>query len=410
MVRITYQRRKRRHSISSPPAETRPRAEALFPTPAPAADASLSSNQTTTLPGSCPSTPTTKRPRALSTRTPGRPSTDARLRTAFKQLYLQFGQKDAGPFLCRDCGLSYQRGQTEDEMVHDKYHRSVVRGVKYPRRMIAPVHHDSRAFLSARKAMGYKSEVTISTFLPEQHVPEDTNAKLSSDGSGLLRLRSTSPKKLFSALNPLSRPVGGGVKGQSSLARVVVISDSSSAFEKNKAREVLEIANTELGSAPFNDDLWETCKVYLSVSANGYVMGCVVAERIREAYLTRSSVSPSRRGPVNTADEHGSPKKSSATSIADLNEANVFLSDHPVPSSCGISRVWVSPNFRRQGAATHMLEAVRLNFIYGLSIPPGHIAFSQPTALGAALARSFTKRDHFLVYVETCRLSSSPGP
>ncbi|KAJ1924177.1 hypothetical protein IWQ60_005378 [Tieghemiomyces parasiticus] len=389
MVRITYQRRKRRHSISSPPAETRPRAEALFPTPAPAADASLSSSQTTTLPGSCPSTPTTKRPRALSTRTPGRPSTDARLRTAFKQLYLQFGQKDAGPFLCRDCGLSYQRGQTEDEMVHDKYHRSVVRGVKYP---------------------GYKSEVTISTFLPEQHVPEETNAKLSSDGSGLLRLRSTSPKKLFSALNPLSRPVGGGAKGQSSLARVVVISDSSSAFEKNKAREVLEIANTELGSAPFNDDLWETCKVYLSVSANGYVMGCVVAERIREAYLTRSSVSPSRRGSVNTADEHGSPKKRSTTSIADLNEANVFLSDHPVPSSCGISRVWVSPNFRRQGAASHMLEAVRLNFIYGLNIPPGHIAFSQPTALGAALARSFTKRDHFLVYVETCRLSSSPGP
>ncbi|RKP38483.1 ESCO1/2 acetyl-transferase-domain-containing protein [Dimargaris cristalligena] len=207
---------------------------------------------------SCPSTPLRKRTRAGLPKTPSSNHT-----TNFKQMYLQFGQKNLGPTLCSECGLSYQRGQSEDELLHDKYHQSIVRGVKY------------------------------------------------------------------------------------------------------LAKEVMEVTNTNLGSAAFTDDMWSKYKVFLCISATQYVMGCAVVERIKTAYATTTR-----------------------------------SSTDGVPASCGISRVWVSPRFRRQSVATELLEAVRENFIYGLTIARTEIAFSQPTAMGAALARHFTGRFDFLVYIE----------
>ena len=65
---------------------------------------------------------------------------------------------------------------------------------------------------------------------------------------------------------------------------------------------------------------------------------------------------------------------------------------------CGITRIWVSPEMRRKGIASRLLECVCKNFLYIKQLEPNEIAFSDPTQMGQNLARSFTKSNNFLIY------------
>jgi N-acetyltransferase len=52
----------------------------------------------------------------------------------FEQLFLNIGQKNAAsvPFACPDCSMTYFRGQSSDELSHQKYHSAVVKGIFIP--------------------------------------------------------------------------------------------------------------------------------------------------------------------------------------------------------------------------------------------------------------------------------------
>ena len=94
----------------------------------------------------------------------------------------------------------------------------------------------------------------------------------------------------------------------------------------------------------------------------------------------------------------------------------------PIQAICGISRIWVSRQYRRRGIATKLLDFVRLsfasvyrdascgtdtlafiirkNYIYGCCLDRSAIAFSQPTGDGKALATIYTGTSEFLAYTE----------
>ncbi|CAG8467749.1 12355_t:CDS:10 [Cetraspora pellucida] len=48
-----------------------------------------------------------------------------------EQMFLDFGQKNFGVYTCPECHMLYSRGTVEDEVVHAKYHKAVVRGITY---------------------------------------------------------------------------------------------------------------------------------------------------------------------------------------------------------------------------------------------------------------------------------------
>lgn len=52
----------------------------------------------------------------------------------------------------------------------------------------------------------------------------------------------------------------------------------------------------------------------------------------------------------------------------------------------GVNRIWVHPEFRRQGVAFQLLDCARNNFYLGHCIPRHCVAFSDPTEAGSALA------------------------
>jgi N-acetyltransferase len=118
-------------------------------------------------------------------------------------------------------------------------------------------------------------------------------------------------------------------------------------------------------------------------------VGLCLAERIRRAYRV-------------VEDEARNGGDGETKSVA-YRGSSISVSETPRPAILGISRVWVCADHRRQGIATRLLDCARENFIYGMKIEKGDVAFSQPTESGGALARGWfgaDKAHHWAVYVE----------
>lgn len=165
---------------------------------------------------------------------------------------------------------------------------------------------------------------------------------------------------------------------------------------RNKASDVLKVVNTELAAVPIEDEeLWsqttlsttaetstddastaEKCdrfKVFLYIRGQKCVAACL-AERIREAF------------PVLAQDQGAEqqtqlPNESQSSSISVSTTADTVL--------LGISRIWVSNQFRKQGLARRLLDCTRSGFMYGLTVEKRLTAFSQPTESGGKLARKY---------------------
>ncbi|CAM6078733.1 unnamed protein product [Sphagnum tenellum] len=76
----------------------------------------------------------------------------------------------------------------------------------------------------------------------------------------------------------------------------------------------------------------------------------------------------------------------------------VFCSKVAVPAVCGVRGIWVSCSERRKGIASHLLDAMRTTFCFGLTLQTSQCAFSQPTPDGQAFAARYCHNPSFLVY------------
>ncbi|KAI8575810.1 hypothetical protein K450DRAFT_260009 [Umbelopsis ramanniana AG] len=156
-------------------------------------------------------------------------------------------------------------------------------------------------------------------------------------------------------------------------SRIVMVGSGSSKHELRKLGQILNLVNTELSSPAITAEHLMYCKSFLYIGDKKQVLGCLVAEPIEFAF----EVAPSRSKPNTSA---------------------VFCSPEKVPALCGISRIWVHPCHRGKGIATRLLNSACKHFIYGHSLDPSSIAFSQPTGDGKNLAIHYTQTSKFLIY------------
>jgi N-acetyltransferase len=188
---------------------------------------------------------------------------------------------------------------------------------------------------------------------------------------------------------------------------IVAVGRSDPAAVRNKAREILQYANTELGSLEMTaDTLWghhvmreeshqpadekdgvqssaggtdlsnsqgERFKVYLLLRKHKCV-GVCLAESIYRAHKV-----------VELADNTQTLQQ---PSIANQS-SSIAISPDTDPAMLGISRIWTSKAHRKEGVATALLDCAADNFLYGMKIPQSQIAFSQPTESGGKLARKW---------------------
>ncbi|PVI03308.1 hypothetical protein DM02DRAFT_521221, partial [Periconia macrospinosa] len=199
---------------------------------------------------------------------------------------------------------------------------------------------------------------------------------------------------------------------------ISVVSRRDSPALRNKAIQVLDVVNTELGAVPIPDEaLWSQLRNPIVTSRNPseektqhsekgtvkdylvsdrfkmyvYIQGqkCVGAclgERIQEAFA------------VLDQDDASAP---SSQLSADSPSSCVSIANTADPAILGISRIWVSNLHRKHGIARRLLDSARCSFLYGMTVDKTKVAFSQPTESGGQLARRwFGRRAGWLVYMD----------
>ncbi|PNS21428.1 hypothetical protein CAC42_1207 [Sphaceloma murrayae] len=176
-------------------------------------------------------------------------------------------------------------------------------------------------------------------------------------------------------------------------ALIVVVDANCRAFERRKAREVLDVVQKDLGAVDIPDaKLWSKdrsatgeavegshCRVYL------YILGLKCVGLCLAEYIESAS---------RTIESHGSE--------AGIGQGpSLSLSDDMEPAKVGISRIWTSKCHRKRGIAVALLDSVLRSFDVEGTLTKADIAFSQPTTSGIALARKWHgKNDGWLVYVD----------
>lgn len=104
--------------------------------------------------------------------------------------------------------------------------------------------------------------------------------------------------------------------------------------------------------------------IFLQVSPQRKILGCIVLERIKEAHY------------------FGQPMNSTST----------------VRATFGVRVMWVSMNARRKGIATSVLDVARVSAMPGYVAPRSALAFSQPTSAGQEFIKKYIGSNAFLIY------------
>ncbi|KAM6964898.1 N-acetyltransferase ESCO2 [Aplochiton taeniatus] len=165
--------------------------------------------------------------------------------------------------------------------------------------------------------------------------------------------------------------------------KILLVLPDDPKYAVRKAEEVRRLADNELGFQQVSLSCPSQSKTYLFISSERMVIGCLVAENIRQGF--RVLAQPERAKDMTRED---------------------FMDHHrawccnttPEPALCGVSRIWVFSMARRKAIATRLMDTVRNTFVYGSSLSKQEVAFSDPTPDGKQFATKYFQTPEFLVY------------
>ncbi|XP_033846456.1 N-acetyltransferase ESCO2 [Periophthalmus magnuspinnatus] len=165
--------------------------------------------------------------------------------------------------------------------------------------------------------------------------------------------------------------------------KIILVMPDDPKYAIKKAEEVRQIADNELGFQQVALCRPAQAKTYLFINSEKMVVGCLVAERIQQAF--RVLVKPDQEKDMTKDDFMERHRAWCCATV-------------PEQALCGISRIWVFGLARRKGIATRMLDTVRSTFMYGSHLTKEEIAFSDPTPDGKLFATKYSNTPAFLVY------------
>ncbi|XP_021163386.2 N-acetyltransferase ESCO2 isoform X1 [Fundulus heteroclitus] len=165
--------------------------------------------------------------------------------------------------------------------------------------------------------------------------------------------------------------------------KIILVLPDDPKYAVKKAEEVRRIADNELGFQQVTLSRPAQSKTFLFINTDRLVVGCLVAEPIRQAY--RVLEQPDHNKDM-TKDDFMERHRAWCCSTV------------PEQALCGISRIWVFSLARRQSIATRMLDTVRSTFVYGSYLTKEEIAFSDPTPDGKMFATKYCNTPTFLIY------------
>ena len=216
-------------------------------------------------------------------------------------------------------------------------------------------------------------------------------------------------------------------KGLSELARFNDDKDAIFELKGNKQKRsthqqeaidtLMGVVQAELGSeAGFVSDSDASIMLYVR---DKVVLACLVSQSVHPSKLvamsaTRTStdvnihlpaaaaaaaaaagVGSAASGGSNGAGPDTGPDPGAASRDHD---DPLLLPPPPTSTTLGIKLIWTAAGARRQGLAGHLLDAARKSFEFGRLVRREHVAFSQPTTHGLALALAYCRRQFIWGY------------
>lgn len=76
-----------------------------------------------------------------------------------------------------------------------------------------------------------------------------------------------------------------------------------------------------------------------------------------------------------------------------------LCTEETFPVKCGVSRIWVSPNYRREGIGAILMDCLKANFVFGNVLKNEDVALSSPTEMGHNFAKKYFKTSNYLIYM-----------
>lgn len=256
---------------------------------------------------------------------------------------------------CAGCGMEYNSSNTEDAAMHRKFHDMNLGGIDLGKAFVKA--NTTRWVYEASRSEGYlviidrKSTLTSKT--QAKKVLDVVNMELSSPAIDEATLWSqvTCPEAVrLRRAKEKAKRIANGIPPGPEEEELDLLDDSG---EHDRFKVILHMKDSKC-------------------------VGLCLAERIFEALPVDTSTIPTNRSDTSWAFN---------TAIT-MREPSI-----PKPAIVGISRIWTSGALQRSGVAMDMLDCVVNNFIYGLEIEKGLIAFSQPSGLGRLLARKFFEEE-----------------
>ncbi|GCB79848.1 hypothetical protein scyTo_0017023, partial [Scyliorhinus torazame] len=165
--------------------------------------------------------------------------------------------------------------------------------------------------------------------------------------------------------------------------KIILILPDDPKYALKKVEEVRELVDNELGFQQATLSCPGQSKTYMFVSNEKRIVGCLIAEHIRQAFRVLSE-------PTNQ-------QKFENQELFEYHRA-WRCTTMPEEAICGISRIWVFSLMRRKEIASRMVDIVRNTFMYGTCLSKNEIAFSDPTPSGKLFATKYCQTPNFLVY------------
>ncbi|XP_036607750.1 N-acetyltransferase ESCO2 [Trichosurus vulpecula] len=164
--------------------------------------------------------------------------------------------------------------------------------------------------------------------------------------------------------------------------KIILVLPGDPKYAIRKAEDVCELVDNELGFKQVVPNCPSKIKTFLYISDEKKVVGCLIAEPIKQAFRVLT--------------EPSSPDSPNQQTF--YNQRAWQCSSTPEPALCGISRIWVFSLMRRKGIARRLVDTVRNCFMFGCFLRTDEIAFSDPTPDGKLFATKYCNTPNFLVY------------
>ncbi|XP_019491676.1 PREDICTED: N-acetyltransferase ESCO2 [Hipposideros armiger] len=162
--------------------------------------------------------------------------------------------------------------------------------------------------------------------------------------------------------------------------KIVLILPHDPSYALRKVEDVQELVDCELGFQQVVPRCPNKTKTFLFISDEKRVVGCLIAEPIKQAFRVLSE-----------------PTGPESPSSKECHRA-WQCSNVPEPAVCGISRIWVFRLKRRKRIARRLVDTLRNRFMFGCFLSTNEIAFSDPTPDGKLFATKYCNTPNFLVY------------